>query len=164
MSRFTAPLVVTPLNDGRTWRILWSTTIDGEYPEDSINFGYDIGEEGSGLSVNVPDGFQTDFASIPRLLWWLMPTWGRYGNAAVIHDYLYSRGGKITIAENVYGIPEAAWASLGMKSVLPWPTRKQADLVMLQAMTVLEVSAWQKYLLYYGVRLTGWWTWRRVRK
>lgn len=36
----------------------------------------------------VPKGFVTDFASVPRPLWSLIPTYGRYTKAAVLHDYL----------------------------------------------------------------------------
>lgn len=39
-------------------------------------------------SIIVPTGFETDGASIPRPLWWFLPTWGRYSRAAVVHDYL----------------------------------------------------------------------------
>ena len=69
MSRFTESLVVTPLTDGDTWIILY-------------DFGYEIGEEGSGDIINVPIGTYTDFASIPRPLWAIFPPWGTYGNAA----------------------------------------------------------------------------------
>ncbi|MBK5931525.1 hypothetical protein CCR82_13610 [Halochromatium salexigens] len=40
------------------------------------------------LSSNVPAGHRTDFASIPRLLWPLLPPVGRSGKATVIHDWL----------------------------------------------------------------------------
>ena len=76
MSQFTKVLIVSPLGDGRTWFL-------------REGFRYDIGEEGSGDTVDVSPRFLTDFASVPRLLWWLFPTWGRYGNAAVIHDWGY---------------------------------------------------------------------------
>ena len=52
-------------------------------------FVYEVGEKGSGDVINVNIGFHTDFASIPRPLWVFLPRWGKYGNAAVIHDYLY---------------------------------------------------------------------------
>ncbi len=76
MSRFTESLVVTPLPDGKTWILL-------------CDIGYAVGEEGSNDVVDVPIGFHTDFASVPRPLWAFLPRWGKYGNAAVIHDYLY---------------------------------------------------------------------------
>ena len=43
--------------------------------------------------IEVPRGFLTDFASIPRWLWSLVgePS-GPWAPAAVVHDYLYRRG------------------------------------------------------------------------
>lgn len=40
-------------------------------------------------TVRVPSGFVTDFASIPRIFWSLLPPDGLYAYAAIIHDYLY---------------------------------------------------------------------------
>jgi hypothetical protein len=39
--------------------------------------------------VDVPPGFVTDFASIPRPFWSLLPPDGEYVYAAILHDYLY---------------------------------------------------------------------------
>ena len=103
MSRFTEPLVVTPLPDGKTWIIL-------------NEFAYEIGEEGSGNVINVPIGTYTDFASIPRTLWAVFPRWGKYGNAAVIHDWMY-------------------WDQSR--------SRKEADDIFLEGMEVLEVPTWK---------------------
>lgn len=120
MSQFTESLVVTPLPDGNTWIIL-------------NDFGYEIGEEGSGDIINVPIGTYTDFASIPRPLWAIFPRWGKYGNAAVIHDWLYwdqSRG------------------------------RKEADDIFLEGMEVLDVPAWKRNTIYRAVRIFGGFAWR----
>lgn len=44
----------------------------------------------SGLSdVSVPVGFVTDFASVPRIAWSILPPDGNYTYPAVVHDYLY---------------------------------------------------------------------------
>jgi hypothetical protein len=40
-------------------------------------------------AVNVPVGFVTDFASIPRIFWSLLRPDGRYTYPAIVHDYLY---------------------------------------------------------------------------
>lgn len=42
-------------------------------------------------AVEVPAGFITDFASIPPPLHLVLPRWGRYGRACVLHDYLCVR-------------------------------------------------------------------------
>jgi hypothetical protein len=127
MSRFTKILVVSPLADGKTWYL-------------REEFGYDVGHEGSDDSIHVPVGFLTDFASVPRLLWWLLPCWGRYGNAAVIHDFLYWEQSR---------------------------TRKESDRVFLEAMGVLRVGWLVRYALFSAVRMFGWWAWagrdRRAR-
>lgn len=120
MSRFTESLEVTPLPDGKTWIIL-------------SDFGYEVGEEGSEDIVNVPIGFHTDFASIPRLLWAFLPRWGKYGNAAVIHDYLYWHQPR---------------------------TRREADDIFLEGMEVLEVPKWKRKAIYFAVRWFGSIAWR----
>ncbi|WP_433714787.1 DUF1353 domain-containing protein [Nocardia sp. CA-084685] len=38
----------------------------------------------------IPAGFRTDFASVPRALVWLIPRYGAYTRAAILHDYLRS--------------------------------------------------------------------------
>lgn len=119
MSRFTEILVVSPLADGRTWVT-------------RKEFGYDIGEEDSGNSIDVPTGFMTDFASIPRPLWAILPRWGKYGNAAVIHDYCYWEQSR---------------------------PRKEADLIFREAMGVLEVPAFTAGLMYWAVKLFGHFAW-----
>lgn len=63
MSRFTETLVVTPLPDGKTWIIL-------------SDFVYAVGSEDDDV-INVPVGTYTDFASIPRFLWSILPRWGK---------------------------------------------------------------------------------------
>ena len=121
MSVFTEALVVSPLSDGRTWVILRP-------------FSYDVGSVDSDDTVRVSTGFMTDFASIPRLFWFFLPCWGKYGNAAVIHDWLY-------------------WVQER--------SRHEADSIMLEGMTVLKVPLWQKYAIYFTVRSFGWMAWKR---
>lgn len=36
----------------------------------------------------IPAGFSTDFASVPRPFVWLLPKYGVYTRAAILHDYL----------------------------------------------------------------------------
>jgi hypothetical protein len=40
----------------------------------------------------VPAGFRTDFATVPRVVVWLIPRFGRYTLAAVLHDWLVTVG------------------------------------------------------------------------
>lgn len=79
-------------------------------------------------TVEVPKGFVTDFASIPRVFWSLLPPDGEYAHAAVIHDYLY-------------------WSQ-----TLPKPV---ADSVFKAAMKDLNVAPATVATLYNAVKLLG---------
>jgi hypothetical protein len=59
-----------------------------------------------GLSLTIPKGFKTDFATIPKAFWSILPPIGRANLAFIIHDYLYqikdSRGRKFADKEMLY--------------------------------------------------------------
>jgi len=42
----------------------------------------------TGYVVTIEKGFTTDLASVPRIFWPVVPPFGRYARAAVLHDYL----------------------------------------------------------------------------
>jgi hypothetical protein len=54
-----------------------------------IGWKPDPGQEAKFRAVQVPRGFVTDFASIPRLFWNLLRPDGEYTYPAIIHDFLY---------------------------------------------------------------------------
>lgn len=120
-SSFTTPLVVSPLPDGRKWRLVYS-------------FIYITNVLPLKVEIRIGAGFITDFASVPFFAWWLIPKWGKYGKAAVVHDYLYQYG------------------ALG---------RKRADDVFREAMGILGVVPWRRFLMYWAVRLFGWMAWKK---
>src|SRR5688500_10887432 len=39
--------------------------------------------------IVVEEGFDTDYASVPRIFWPIYPPDGEYTEGAVVHDYLY---------------------------------------------------------------------------
>jgi hypothetical protein len=78
--------------------------------------------------VIVPEGFVTDFASVPRLPFAYMLMGGCANEAAVVHDYLYSTG---TVPKEV------------------------ADSVFLEAMKLTGVAAWRRYPMYWAVSMFG---------
>ena len=43
----------------------------------------------NGGDIVIPVNFTTDFASVPWLLWGVIPTTGNHNLAALVHDYLY---------------------------------------------------------------------------
>jgi len=91
-------------------------------------FEFHVGAFPSEDVIHVPAGFVTDLASIPRPFWPIFPPHGRYAKAAIVHDYLYA---------------------YGMFS------RKYADDVLFEGMSVLGVPAWRKYIIYSAVRMFG---------
>ena len=100
-------------------------------------FVYAVGELGGNDSITVPAGFITDFASVPRLFWRLFPPWGKYGKAAVLHDYLYHKQRR---------------------------SRREADAIFLEAMGVLGVPWLSREMMYAAVRAFGWAAWRSNRR
>lgn len=82
------------------------------------------------FAIVVPAGFVTDFASIPRAFWRVLPPTGRYGKAAVVHDYLY-RTPEIQV------------------------TRAEADKVFLDAMADLGVGTVTRRTMWAAVRTFG---------
>lgn len=99
-------------------------------------FLFYVGEkEAPDTIFSIPAGFETDLASVPRLLWSLLPPHGRYAKAAILHDWLLTQA--------------------------PAISRPQADELFYQAMLILGVPTWQAKLMYYAVRTYSKWTnWR----
>ncbi len=124
MSEFTDVLLVSPVPDGRTWAI-WK------------EFTYHVGELNSGETITVPLGFRTDFASVPSIFRFLVPRWGKYGKAAIVHDFCY-------------------WEQ-------QYP-RERADEIFREAMGVSGVARWRIFVMYRAVRLFGGRAWRGNQK
>jgi hypothetical protein len=120
MSSFTSALIVSPLPDGRNWTLVEP-------------FEYHIGTKESADIISVPAGFVTDFASIPFIFWSVLPFWGKYGKAAIVHDYLY------------FTKP---------------CSRAFADYIFLEAMRVCNCPNWQSTVMYLAVRLFGCLAWK----
>jgi len=124
MSVFTKPLMVSPLPDGKRW-VLRS------------DFYYNVGSKDSGDRITVKKGFITDFTSVPRLLWAVYPKWGKYGNSAIIHDWLY-------------------WDQSR--------PRKEADSIFLEGMVVLGVGRFTRWSIYKSVSRFGFMAWNSNKK
>jgi len=123
MSSFTSPLIVTPV-DAKYWKLV-------------EQFTYHIGDRDSKEVIVVPVGFVTDFASIPQLFWSIIPPWGQYGKAAVVHDFLYK------------------------SQIL---TKKQSDSVFLEGMEILGVSKIKRTIIYKAVDIFGFIAWNSLKK
>ncbi|EJS4496084.1 DUF1353 domain-containing protein, partial [Salmonella enterica] len=78
--------------------------------------------------IEVPAGFVTDLATIPRIFWTILPPDGKYAKAAIIHDWMYDNALR---------------------------TKKEADLIFLDGMTVLGVPRLKRKVMYWAVRWFG---------
>lgn len=115
--RFRSTLSATPYADGRTW-----------YLDRPLTY-----VRGTGEIITVPTHFESDWASVPRLFWSLLPPFGSYGWASIVHDWLY-------------------WTQRC--------TRLAADDTLLEAMIATNVAPWQRRLIYRAVRDFGWIAWK----
>ena len=123
MSSFTTELIVKDLGN-RTWELV-----------EPLVFMTCLFKKPR--FITAPRGFVTDFASIPRPFWFLLPPTGDYGKAAVVHDWLYFAG--------TY-------------------SRRDADLVFLEAMKALGVNWLVRGVMYEAVRWFAGGSWRKHRK
>jgi len=119
---FTNLLVVSPFAEGTYWFL--------QAPL--------VYEDSAGHRIPVPTYFVTDFASIPRFLWSLLPKWDGYGTTSVVHDYLY-------------------WERKGF-------TRREIDRIMLSAMEDQKVGLLKRRVIYGALRLFGVFAWRSNAK
>lgn len=96
-------------------------------------FIYNSAKEGR---IKVPRNFITDGASIPKIFYSIIGTpWnGKYSKAAVIHDYFYKE-----------------------QPI----SRKRADYVFYEAMKTLGVPLWKRKAMYWGVRMFGYFVWKK---
>ena len=89
--------------------------------------------------VSVPAGFETDLASVPRLIV-IYELWGnRCHREAVIHDYLY----------RIDSVPQAS--------------KLQADRTFLEAMKVLGKPFYIRWFMFAGVAAFAWMSYHRKK-
>ena len=116
-----------------------SNKLGKDYWEVVNGFRYYIGSADSNRWVDIPPGYLTDGASIPRLLWWVLPPLGKYSAATTVHDMLC----------NTYYVIELIG---GVETQVP-VSRKEIDEILYEAMKVLEVEPWKQTTIETGVNL-----------
>ena len=121
MPKFITDLEVTCINDGA-----WVLNSPLRYASDLLN---DL--------VDVPVGFETDFASVPRVPIAFTLFGDRAHREAVLHDYLYRIDS------------------------IPLVTISQANDVFLEAMKERGKGYFVRYAMYWGVVLGGWTAWHK---
>jgi hypothetical protein len=128
---FSAPLHRLEWIDGRTYIVV-----------DGFRF-YLTGDE-AGEFVDVPDGFVTNFASTPPVVWPIFPPTGSYAQAAVVHDKLFlapvirsARSARPCAFGETAPIFLAASEACGTS----WVTRR----VMYRMLQAFSHPEWEKY-------------------
>lgn len=119
MSRFLTPLRAE--KSGGTWTILQPLIYESSAAQ---------------RLFIVPEGFVTDFASVPRIPLAFLLTGDSAHEAAVVHDWLYR--------ENTV-------------------TRELADKIFQEAAHVSGEPGWKAWLMWVGVRVGGWVAWNDHR-
>lgn len=89
---------------------------------------------GANERIEIPAGFMTDYASIPKIFRNIYEPSGPARFPAILHDYLYQRLGRGPYFKN----------------------RKQSDDLFLEAMQLVGVDLIQRRTIYRMVRLFGW--------
>ncbi|VVQ23656.1 DUF1353 domain-containing protein [Pseudomonas fluorescens] len=107
------------------------------YLRSTIGWDPDKGDQLKLPKVRAPNGFVTDFASIPRVFWSILPPDGLYTYPAVIHDFLY-------------------WSQS--------TTRSDADDILDYSMRDFKVDVATRNIIFGGVRAGGASAWRNNRK
>jgi len=87
--------------------------------------------------VIVPKGFITNGASVPNVFWWLCaPVAGPFGEAAVVHDWLYN-------------------------IMSTWDDRKRADQILYEIGRYRGANLFRGQAVYRAVRLFGRLHWKK---
>jgi hypothetical protein len=93
----------------------------------------------------VPEGYQSDLASIPNWIFWWQ--WGKWNIAAIAHDYIYE-----------YGYILSDWQD-GRRAM--FFDKKGADKLFYEICCFLGVPPVTARLMYWAVRLFGRGCWEK---
>lgn len=106
-----------------------------ECPDGKWELVEDLIYDGNRDTFIVPAGFKTDFASVPRVFWNIIPpTSPRYTKAAVLHDWFYAKQGV---------------------------TRSDADGLFRRIMRDSGVGKVKRGIMWLAVRAFGWLSWKK---
>ena len=126
---FLTPLTVTEMGEG-IWQL-------------AKPFYAIVQEDGQRVEIIIPEGFYTDFASVPRLPFAYLLYGGIGNRAGVVHDALYSPWTKIIVrdmdANKTFEV-----------------TREWADDVLSAALKACGIGPFARGMMWAGVHSFGW--------
>lgn len=93
-------------------------------------------------TITVPAGFETDFASVPRVFTWMVPKYGKYTLASVLHDYLCEQ-----LHEG-----RARWIPASDEKLVIL-TSRDVDGLFRRVMREQDVPVLQRWIMWAGVRV-----------
>lgn len=105
---------------------------DHWYLKDTLKIDILIGDDFH--EITIPQGYLTDGASVPRVLWGICPKWDRSHRAVILHDYLCEYG---VVVVN------------GKRTIY---TRQQTDILFLHALKFEGLTKFRYSLMYAAVR------------
>lgn len=76
--------------------------------------------------IRVPEGTETDLASVPSFLWWFVASYGRHTLPAVMHDHLVVKG-------------------------MSFRDRSEADRLFLEALEDRHIGWWRRRIIWSAV-------------
>ena len=134
----------------------WTLERALSYKNENINITalQDVGVKVPANRVTCKKGFETDLASVPRAIWFLIAPWD-IARAAIIHDLLYKRIRQYRAEYEDSDDPNVEEVQRTYNAA-----KKAADKVFLMAMKDAEPSVpkWKIYSAYYAVVLCGRWS------
>jgi hypothetical protein len=95
------------------------------------------------IEVIIPQGYITDFCSVPRIPFAYLLYGGVGNRAGVLHDGLYSAWDRVMVRDMDLNLPyvvDRAWA----------------DEVLAAGLKACGVGAFKRGMMYSGVRMFGW--------
>jgi len=104
----------------------------------------DVVYTGKTDTFTVPAGFVTDFASVPPAISWLIPSYGKYTLAAVVHDWL------CVDLRRYYDQRKAGgdWFNY----TAPYANARDTDAIFRRIMRELDVPFLRRWIMWTGVR------------
>lgn len=139
---------------GDTSYTIWIAMASDLAKPDQMVILHDVEVELADLrTLLLPGGFITDCHSTPACIQFILPAYDNKTNiAAISHDRLY-----MDFESYLLEYPE-------LSVLKESAARLYADGVYLELMERFNRGHWKNRIYYAGVRLFGWWNWRKFRK